>query len=97
MPKSNDDQVLDILAERLQKIEKALVGEQAEDGIRKSKTKDEIVNMLRQHKKLTSTQLGMLLGLSRTRCNEYFRELMKDGRVEGVIVDRQKFYKLVKE
>jgi Fic family protein len=66
------------------------------ESVRKARIKENIISLLEQHKKLSSSELGNLLNLSRTRCNEYFRELSKEGLVEGTIVDRQKFYKPVK-
>ena len=59
------------------------------------KIKEQIISLLQQNKKLTSSQLSNLIGLSRTRCNEYFRELTKEGYTEGVVINRQKYYKLV--
>jgi len=67
------------------------------DGARKRRVKDQIISLLKQHKKLTSSQLGKLIGLSRTRCNEYFRELADERLVEGVIINRKKYYRLVKK
>jgi len=86
-------QVEDLL-KRIEKIE-GLMGETEDDGIRKGKIKDEVIGLLQQHKKLTSSQLSQLINLSRTRCSEYFRELTKEGRTEGIIINRQKYYKLV--
>lgn len=84
------------LLHRIEKIEEML-GSQQEEGIRKSKVKEQILSLLQQHKKLTSTQLSKLIGLSRTRCSEYFRELTREGKTEGIIINRQKYYKLVRE
>ena len=87
---------IDQLIERIEKLEKIL-GLQQERGIRKSRVKEQIISLLEQHKKLTSSQLSKLIGLSRTRCSEYFRELTREGITEGIIVNRQKYYKLVKK
>lgn len=85
------------LLQRIERLEKALEGEQEIETPRKSNVKNKIIFLLRQHKRLSSSQLSKLLGLSRTRCNEYFRELTKKGITEGTIIDRKKYYKLVKE
>ena len=61
-----------------------------------AKMKEKVVELLQQHRRLTASQMADLLHLSRTRCSEYFRELMVEGRVEGVLIDRQKYYKLVR-
>jgi Fic family protein len=85
---------LDELVQRIEKIEKFLeIGE--DDGVRKTKIKEQIISLLQQNKKLTSSQLSKLIGLSRTRCSEYFRELTREGTTEGVIINRQKYYKIV--
>ena len=82
------------LLKRMEKIE-GMLGDTEDEGVRKGKIKDQIVSLLQQYKKLTSSQLSKLIGLSRTRCSEYFRELTKEGKTEGVIINRQKYYKLV--
>jgi len=89
----NDSRMENILR-RIEKIE-GVMGEPEDEGVRKGKIKDEIVIMLQQYKKLTASQLSKLVGLSRTRCSEYFRELTNEGKTEGVIINRQKYYKLV--
>lgn len=87
---------LDELIQRIEKLEKAMELQQ-EEGVRKSKVKEQIVSLLQENKKLTSSQLSTLIGLSRTRCSEYFRELMREGKTEGMIINRQKYYKLVRK
>lgn len=86
----------DELAKRVSVLEEN-IGTEKEDSIRKRRVKEQIISALEQHKRLTSEQLGNIINLSRTRCNEYLRELTKEGFTEGVIVDRRKFYKLVKK
>ena len=62
----------------------------------KKKRKREIIKLLESHKKLTSTQLSVITGISRTRCNEYLRELEEQGMANGTVSDKRKFYRLVK-
>jgi DNA-binding transcriptional regulator GbsR (MarR family) len=90
-----DDRLSEII-KRLEKLEKMTRLEEQEDGFRKNKIKNRILSILQEKKRLTSSQMSEILGLSRTRCSEYFRELMFEGKVESMLVDRQKFYKLVK-
>jgi len=97
IPEEETSVTLDELVQRIEKIEKALESTQPDEGIRKSKVKRQIISLLKENKKLTSIQLGNLIGLSRTRCNEYFRELTKGGLTEGIIIGREKYYKLVKK
>ena len=55
---------------------------------------ERIMRILSQHGKLTSRGLSKLTGLSRTRCNEYFKQMELLGMVEPVETGRQKFYRL---
>jgi Fic family protein len=84
---------LDELVKRIEKIEEML--EIQGGGVRTGKVKEQIISLLQQNKRLTSSQLSKLVGLSRTRCSEYFRELTREGKTEGIIINRQKYYKLV--
>ncbi len=82
---------------KLEAIQKKSVSEDAgikDETAKKSRVKEKIKSMLKHHRKLTSSQLSELIGLSRTRCNEYFKEMSKQGVVESVIIGRKKFYKL---
>jgi AraC-like DNA-binding protein len=58
------------------------------------KRMERIIDMLKRHSKLTSSQLSQLMGLSRTRCNEYFKEMENMNIVEPVILGKEKFYAL---
>ena len=87
---------LNELTQRIDAIE-AKLEEEKEDGARKSRLKEQILSLLSQHKKLSSYELSNLVNLSRTRCNEYFREMLKEGLTEGVIIGKKKYYKLVKK
>lgn len=62
----------------------------------KSKRKEEVMKILKENKRLTATQLSTLTGMSRTRCNEYLKELEKDGMAQGTVINKKKFYRLVK-
>lgn len=88
------------LMQKVEKLERALREKRDEidqsGGIRKTKVKNQIISLLKQRGKLSSYELSKLIGLSRTRCNEYFRELTREGLTEGVIIDRKKFYKLMR-
>lgn len=55
---------------------------------------DSITNLLQKHGKLCSWDLANLTGLSRTRCNEYFKKMENLGIAESVEVGRQKYYRL---
>jgi len=53
-----------------------------------------ITGLLQQHGKLSSVELARQIGLSRTRCNEYFKQMEELGIVEPVLIGREKFYRL---
>jgi len=64
---------------------------------KKIKTKREIINILKKHKKLGPAQLAKLIDLSRVRANEYLRELETENLVKGVKVGRNRYYMLEKD
>ena len=72
---------------KLEKIKKSLT-------IVETKRIDEIASLLKKRGKLTSSKLSQLTGLSRTRCNEYFKLMEKLDIVESVLEIREKAYKL---
>jgi predicted transcriptional regulator len=82
----------DVDMETIKSIKSIL--DSADKTIVEKKRMDKIVDMLKRHQKLTSTQLSQLLGLSRTRCNEYFKEMENLEIVESVVDGREKFYAL---
>jgi DNA-binding transcriptional regulator GbsR (MarR family) len=61
----------------------------------KVKRKKEIVNLLLKHNKITATQLSYLTKISRTRCNEYLKELETSKTVKGNFIDKKKYYELI--
>jgi DNA-binding Lrp family transcriptional regulator len=96
--KEKENFKIEEILERIKKLEEILTQKFApKEGERKTKIKEKIIELLERHKKLTSSQLSKFLGLSRTRCNEYFRELTREGITEGVVINRKKYYKLVKK
>jgi len=54
---------------------------------------EKVLSILQEHGKLSSPQLATIMNMSRTRCNEYFRQMEELGLVEGVEVGKEKFYK----
>ena len=59
-----------------------------------SKRIEKIRSILKRHERLSSTELSQLIGLSRTRCNEYFKKMESLGMVKSVLDGKEKFYKL---
>ncbi|MEM5872538.1 MAG: winged helix-turn-helix domain-containing protein [Candidatus Aenigmatarchaeota archaeon] len=58
------------------------------------KTKEAIKLILQKHKELTSSELSKIIKLSRTRCNEYLKEMENNGILTSKIRCRKKFYSL---
>jgi predicted HTH transcriptional regulator len=61
------------------------------------KRKKQIVFLLKQNKALSPAKLGELLNISRTRANEYLKEMEEEGIVKGFSNGRRKFYALVEQ
>ena len=59
------------------------------------KRENQVVAVLKD-KSMTSTEIGKILGISRTRVTEYLKQLEKDNIVMGKLVRRKKYYSLVK-
>ena len=86
---------VDELVARIEKLERQFQGQNnAVETVRQNKVKEQIISALKENKKLTANELGNLIGLSRTRSNEYLRRLAKEGVAEGIIIGRQKYYRL---
>ncbi len=70
---------------------------QLQDGtmtVVESKRIEKIKSLLKRHEKLSSSELSELMGLSRTRCNEYFKMMERLNLVRPSLVGREKFYGL---
>lgn len=59
-----------------------------------TKTKEAIKLLLKKYGELTSEQLSKILKLSRTRCNEYLKEMEEEGITKSRIYCRKKYYSL---
>ncbi len=55
---------------------------------------DSIKFLLNKHGQLTSTQLAQLMNMSRTRSNEYFKQMEEIGVVEPILLGKEKYYRL---
>jgi predicted HTH transcriptional regulator len=60
----------------------------------KNKRKRKVVEFLNQTKRLTASELSILLNISRTRCCEYLKELQKEGIVKNRLEDKKMYYSL---
>jgi sugar-specific transcriptional regulator TrmB len=77
--------VIRVLEERLTEEKPTLV---------EFKRMEKITELLQKHGKLSSSQLAQLMNLSRTRSNEYFKQMENLGIVEPIIIGKEKFYML---
>jgi Fic family protein len=66
------------------------------ESMRTLKVKSMMKSLIEEHGKLSSTDLGRILKLSRTRCSEYLNELVREGVLTHTTVRRKKFYELRK-
>ena len=71
-------------------------GRERPESMRTLKVKSMMKSLIGEHGKLSSTDLGRILKLSRTRCSEYLNELVREGVLEYTTVRRKKFYELRK-
>ena len=55
---------------------------------------EKIKYLLQNNGKLSSLQLAHLLDMSRTRANEYFKQMENMELVEGILIGKEKFYQL---
>jgi DNA-binding Lrp family transcriptional regulator len=58
------------------------------------KTKEAIRMILQKYREITPSQLSKLIKLSRTRCNEYLKQMEDDGMAISRTLSRKKFYSL---
>jgi len=89
------------LARKIENIEKKLEELERvirENGIRpesftiSAKTKEAIKLILQKHRQLTAKELGKLINLSRTRCNEYLKQMELEGVLSSKTIGRKKYY-----
>ncbi|MEM5829737.1 MAG: winged helix-turn-helix domain-containing protein [Candidatus Aenigmatarchaeota archaeon] len=81
---------------RLKEIEKVISvgGFRLRTNSVSSKTKEAIKMILQKYGELTPSQLSRLIKLSRTRCNEYLKEMEHEGITTSRIESRKKYYRL---
>lgn len=88
------DRLSERLNEKLNELRQLFESSEQKLTIVERKRMEEIAQALHKHQKLSSTQLSQLIGLSRTRCNEYFKRMESMGIVEPVLIGKEKFYRL---
>jgi len=88
------DKKIDRITERLKAIDSVIEteGVQIPSQTKSAKTIEAIKLILDKHGSMTSTELSKLIKLSRTRCNEYLREMEDIGILVSRINSRKKIY-----
>ncbi|MFH8092605.1 MAG: winged helix-turn-helix domain-containing protein [Candidatus Aenigmatarchaeota archaeon] len=75
-------------------LEKASLDGETPIITKKDKIKEAIKMILRKKGKMTSEELAQIVGLSRTRCNEYLKEMERNKEARAEVINRKKYYKL---
>ena len=88
------DKKIDRITERLKAIDSVIEteGVQIPSQTKSAKTIEAIKLILDKHGDMTSSDLSKLIKLSRTRCNEYLREMEDLGILVSKINSRKKIY-----
>jgi hypothetical protein len=79
----------EIVKNKIEEVEKPTLVE--------AKRMDGIMQLLQQHRKLTSVQLAQLMSMSRTRSNEYFKQMESLGIIDSEIIGKEKYYKIIED
>ena len=95
---SKINQRLEDLNFKFEELKDVVIGLKSKrESTRKSNIKKEIIVLLQKHKRLNSSGLGKLLGLSRVRANEYLKELEEERITKGMTISRKRYYMLNNE
>ena len=62
--------------------------------VRENKTKSGIKLILQKHGEMDSKSLSKIIKLSRTRCNEYLKEMQREGDLVARLEGRKKMYSI---
>lgn len=90
----DSEEVVEKIVKSIRSLTRPLIASRDHLSIVESRRIEKIIGLLQEHGKLSSSQLSQLIGLSRTRCNEYFKRMEELGLVEGISIGREKYYKL---
>ena len=92
---SGSEDIVNKIITEVKKVARPLIPHKEKITIVESKRIERIVSFLQEHRMLSSSQLAHMLGLSRTRSNEYFKQMENLGIVKGTDVGKEIFYHLV--
>ena len=88
------NEMIEKIVKEIRDVTRPLIATKEKLTIVETKRIEKTIVLLKHHGKLNSYQLGQIMGLSRTRCNEYLKQMESIGLVEGEILGKEKYYKL---
>jgi len=89
------EDIVNRIVTEIKKVARPLIPHKEKITIVESKRIERIISFLQDHRSLSSSQLAHMIGLSRTRCNEYFKQMEELGIVKGDDAGKERFYQLV--
>lgn len=92
---SGSEDIVNRIITEVKKVSRPLIPHKEKITIVESKRIERIISFLQEHRMLSSSQLASMIGLSRTRCNEYFKQMENLGIVKGIDAGKEIFYQLV--
>lgn len=92
---SGSEDIVNRIITEVKKVARPLIPHKEKITIVESKRIERVISLLQEHRMLSSFQLAQMMGLSRTRCNEYFKQMENLGIVKGVDVGKERHYQLV--
>ena len=90
----NGDDIVGKILSEIKEATHPLIAARERLTIVETKRIERIITFCKQHERLNSMQLGQLMGLSRTRCNEYLKKMEVMGLLESELTGKEKYYKL---
>jgi len=90
----DSDDIIGRITAEIRDVTRPLIATAEKLTIVETRRIERIISVLKHHDRLNSVQLGQLLGLSRTRCNEYLKKMEAIGILEGELLGKEKYYKL---
>jgi predicted transcriptional regulator len=90
---TSDDIISKIISE-VKSATRPLIASQQQLTIIEQKRIEKILSILDENGKLSSSQLAEIMNLSRTRCNEYFKQMEELNLVEGIEIGKEKYYNI---
>lgn len=70
------------------------INKNADESPVKTRKRGEIIEIIKERKKINSYELALIMKISRTRANEYLKELERDSLLKSELADKKMYYKL---